>query len=103
MTSRPRPTTPFRELQELPNVGPRVAGDLLRLGITSAEQLKRRNPFRMYDDLCEKDGARHDPCLLDVFISVVEFANGKPARPWWHFTKRRKAALQRNGEGPKPH
>jgi hypothetical protein len=81
----------LKSLQRLPNVGPRTAEDLLRLGIRGAAQLRRRDPVRMYLDLCRKDGVRHDPCLLDVFISLVEFSKGAPARPWWHFTKQRKA------------
>jgi hypothetical protein len=79
------------------NVGPRVAGDLLRLGIRAPEKLKGRDPFRMYDQLCRKDGVRHDPCLLDVFMAITDFANGKPERPWWHFTARRKAAMKNRG------
>jgi hypothetical protein len=51
----------------------------------------------MYDDLCRRDGVRHDPCLIDVFISIVEFAGGAKARPWWHFTSRRKKHLQSKG------
>ena len=97
MPSLPRPISPSRALQALPNVGPSVAGDLLRLGIQSPGQLKGRDPFRMYDQICRKDGVRHDPCLIDVFISITEIANGKPARPWWHFTARRKAALKKRG------
>lgn len=35
----------------------------------------------------------HDPCLLDVFIAVVEFVNGGRARSWWEFTSERKRRL----------
>jgi hypothetical protein len=97
MPALPRPVSPGRALQELPNVGPSVAGDLLRLGITAPAQLKERDPYSMYEDICRKDGVRHDPCLIDVFISITEIANGKRARPWWHFTSRRKAAMKKRG------
>ena len=96
----PRPESsrsPLLELQVLPNVGPSVAGDLVRLGIRAPAQLKGRDPYRMYDQLCRKDGIRHDPCLIDVFISITEIARGKRAQPWWHFTARRKAALKKRG------
>jgi hypothetical protein len=100
----PRPRrdpSPSQLLQELPNVGPRTAGDLLRLGITAPAQLKGRDPYRLYDDICRKDGVRHDPCLIDVFISITEIANGKPAKPWWHFTDRRKKAMSKRGSATK--
>ena len=79
-----------RGLLELPNVGPATALDLVRLGITKPVQLARKNPDRMYETLCKLDGVRHDPCVRDVFASVVAFANGAPARPWWAYTPERK-------------
>ncbi|MCC6738425.1 MAG: helix-hairpin-helix domain-containing protein [Planctomycetia bacterium] len=97
MNRPPRPESPSRVLQQLDNVGPRVAGDLIRLGITEPEMLKGRDPFRMYADICRKDGVRHDPCLLDVFMAIVDHANGRPSQPWWHFTDRRKAELKKRG------
>ncbi|MBI5510679.1 MAG: helix-hairpin-helix domain-containing protein [Deltaproteobacteria bacterium] len=78
-------------LQTLPNVGPSIARDLLRLGITKPKQLAGRDPLHLYSKLCALDGKRHDPCLLDVFMAAVAFANGGPARPWWTFTPERKA------------
>ena len=80
-----------RGLLELPNVGPATALDLVRLGIFEPKALKKKKPERMYEALCAIDGLRHDPCLLDVFASLVAFANGAPARPWWAYTPMRKA------------
>ena len=80
-----------RLLLDLPNVGPATALDLVRLGIVEPKQLVRRDPARMYEALCKLDGVRHDPCLLDVFASLVAFVNGAPARPWWAYTPERKA------------
>jgi len=80
-----------RGLLELPNVGPATALDLTRLGIFEPKDLKRRDPDRMYESLCKTDGVRHDPCVRDVFASLVAFAGGAPARPWWHYTPERKA------------
>jgi hypothetical protein len=78
-------------LRAIPNVGPAVAGDLIRLGITRLEDMAGRDPDHMYDALYELDGRRHDPCLRDVFAAVVAYANGEEARPWWTFTPARKA------------
>ena len=82
--------TEFTELEHLPNVGPAVAGDLRRLGISEPKQLIGRDPYLMYDDLCRVTRQRHDPCVLDTFIAVVRFMGAEPARPWWKYTAERK-------------
>ena len=79
-----------RGLLELPNVGPATALDLVRLGLFDPKALKKQNADAMYAKLCKLDGVRHDPCVIDVFASLVAFANGAPARPWWHYTPERK-------------
>lgn len=80
-------------LEELPNVGPAVAGDLRLLGIEHPLQIPGRDPLALYDELCAATGERQDPCVLDVFIAVVDFMEGGTARPWWDFTEHRKRML----------
>ena len=80
-----------RRLTDLPNVGPATAADLRLLGIERPEQLVGRDPWAMYAQLCRKTGVRHDPCVIDVFLSITAFMDGGPARPWWAFTAQRKA------------
>ena len=80
-------------LEGIPNVGPAVAADLRRLGITSPGELAGRDPYAMYDDLCRLTGQRHDPCLLDTFIAAVRYMEGGPKKPWWKFTAERKREL----------
>ncbi len=82
------------QLTDLPNIGPASAADLRLLGIHAPAQLAGRCPYEMYDALCEKTGVRHDPCVMDVFISVTRFMNGEDARPWWDYTAERKQKLQ---------
>src|SRR4051794_10681999 len=77
-------------LEDIPNVGPAIAADLRRLGITSPGELPGRDPYAMYDELCRVTGQRHDPCLLDVFIAAVRFMGGGPNWPWWKYTAERK-------------
>jgi hypothetical protein len=48
----------------------------------------------MYDRLCSITGIRHDPCMLDVFMSVTSFIQGGPALSWWSFTEERKRIVQ---------
>jgi len=87
-------------LEDIPNVGPAVAGDLRQLGITTPGELSGRDPYAMYDDLCRITGQRHDPCLLDTFIAAVRFLAGEPKKPWWKYTAERKRELAtRNVEG----
>lgn len=77
---RAKRTTTDRELarlEDIPNVGPAVAGDLRQLGITEPADLPGRDPYQMYDDLCRLTGQRHDPCLLDTFIAAVRFMRGE--------------------------
>jgi hypothetical protein len=84
----------IRELEDLPNVGKAIAADLRLIGVRRPSQLPGRNPRAMYEKLCRVTGARHDPCLLDVFISVVRFMEGGPPLPWWKFTAERKRSVR---------
>jgi len=80
-------------LTHLPNVGPSLAGDLRLIGIATPAQLKGRDPYAMFEALCEATQQRHDPCVLDIFISVTRFMNGEPPAVWWQFTEERKQTL----------
>jgi len=82
------------KLTDLPNIGKASAEDLRLLGIEQPSQLVGMNPFEMYDRLCEKTAARHDPCVIDVFMSVIRFMDGDEPRPWWDYTQERKQILQ---------
>jgi len=82
-------------LESIPNVGPAIAAKLRLLGFASPSELAGQDPYEMYRSLCEQTGKRYDLCLLDVFISAVSFADGEPPKPWWKFTKQRKAELER--------
>jgi Pathogenicity locus len=88
-------------LQSIPNVGPRMAADLLKLGIQRLEDAAGRDPDEMYHELCALDAKRHDPCVLDIFAAVVSQAEGHPARPWWEFTPERKAREAREKKAGK--
>ncbi len=70
------------KLTDLPNVGKAMAEDFRQLGIHKPSQIAGMCPFEMYEMLCEKSASRHDPCVLDVFMSVTRFIAGEKARPW---------------------
>ncbi len=82
-------------LRGIPNVGPKMASALLRLGVTRLQDAAGRDPDEMYHELCAIDAKRHDPCVRDIFAAVVSYAEGGPARPWWEFTPERKAQEQK--------
>lgn len=82
----------MKELTDLPNVGPGIASALFRIGIDRPADLVGRGGFEMYQALCQVDGKRHDPCVLDVFISLDRFMAGEDPRAWWTYTAERKAS-----------
>jgi len=77
-------------LEALPNIGKAIANDLRLIGIDHPKKLIGKDPFKLYENLCVKTGKRQDPCVLDVFMSVVHFMNGGDPLPWWSFTEKRK-------------
>jgi hypothetical protein len=85
-----------KELEDLPNIGKSIAGDLKRLGINKPDDLRGRDAFTLYDKLCSITGKRQDPCVLDVFMSAISFVNGGRARSWWYFTEERKKRLNQS-------
>ncbi|MCD9085349.1 helix-hairpin-helix domain-containing protein [Stenotrophomonas sp. SY1] len=80
-------------LTDLPNVGPACEKDLRLIGIRVPAHLRGRDAYDMYAQLCLKTGVMHDPCVIDVFLSVVHFMAGEAPQPWWAFSKERKAAM----------
>ena len=80
-------------LTDLPNVGPACEKDLRLIGIRVPAHLRGRDAYDMYAQLCMKTGVVHDPCVINVFLSIVRFMAGEAPRPWWDYSKERKAAL----------
>lgn len=79
-----------KKLEDIPNIGPRIANDLRLLGIGTPQKLSGKDPVKLYRDLNRKTGQRHDPCVLDTFMAAVDFMNGGKPMPWWSFTEQRK-------------
>jgi hypothetical protein len=77
-------------LEDIPNVGPSIAGNLRQIGIHHPNELAGQAPDELYRALCTATRTRQDPCVLDVFIAAVRFMEGAPPRPWWHYTAERK-------------
>ncbi|NQD37831.1 mitomycin resistance protein [Permianibacter sp. IMCC34836] len=89
-------------LEQIPNIGPSLAEDLRLCGVSTPAELVGRNPVALYDELCRRTGVRHDPCVLDTFMSAVRFMEGAPPHPWWHYTEERKAMMQAGASSTRP-
>lgn len=79
-----------KKLTDLPNIGKAGAADLALLGIENPDDLKDQDAYEMYDRLCYLTGSRHDPCVIDVFLSVTYFIKGDEPKAWWEYTAERK-------------
>lgn len=79
--------------QDIPNVGVAIEKDFKLLGLKEPGQLIGRDPYNMYSDLCDITGKQHDPCVIDVFISAVNYMEGGEPKKWWEFTAERKRKL----------
>ncbi len=84
-----------RRLKDLVSVGPAMLRDFEMLGIRSVAQLAKRNPEKMFEELCRIKAQAIDVCCLDVFQAAVAQARDPqlPAeqRQWWYWSRRRKA------------
>jgi len=87
----------LKELQRIPGIGPSLARDLMDLGIQRVANLRRRNPERLYEQLCALRKAHQDRCVLYTFRCAVYFAstpNPDPERlKWWNWQDRKLAAV----------
>ena len=77
-------------LEELPNIGKAMADILKVVGIDHPKKLIGKEAFELYDELCDITGKRQDPCVIDIFMSVVHFMEGGEPLPWWLYTDERK-------------
>lgn len=84
-----------RRLRDLVSVGPAIAHDFELLGIYLVAQLARRNPKKLYEQLCATTGQAQDICCLDVFQAAVAQAKDPnlafEKRQWWYWSRQRKA------------
>jgi len=77
-------------LVDLPNIGRAMTGHLQLIGIDHPKKLIGKEPFELYEALCVTSGKRLDPCVIDVFMSVIHFMDSGDPLPWWSFTDERK-------------
>ena len=83
----------IKQFRDIPNVGLAIEKDFFALGLDKPIELIGKDPYQLYSDLCRITQKRHDPCVIDVFISAVRYMEGGPLKKWWEFTKERKKHL----------
>ena len=82
-------------LEDIPNIGPSIAGDLRGIGIATPQALVRQDPYALYERVNAATGQRHDPCVLDTFMAATDFMRGAEPKPWWTYTAERKRQFGR--------
>ncbi len=86
-SKRPRDT-----LQEIPGIGPNLAGHIREVGFTDASELRDQDPELMYERLCEIQGRSLDRCVLYAFRCAVYYASHDAHDPellkWWNWKDR---------------
>jgi len=85
----------LERLTDIPNIGKAMERDLLLIGIQQPADLIGRDPYQLFEHLCEVTNARHDLCVLDTFISAVRYMEGGSRKKWREFTGERKKRLGR--------
>ena len=83
-------TSEVISFQDIPNIGPKMAADFLKLGLKDPQDLKTQDAFQLYSEICRLTGKRHDPCVLDTYMAAIDFMNGASACPWYDYTAQRK-------------
>ena len=81
--------TILKELQTIPGVGKSIALDLWNLGFRSVQQLKGKDPERLYLRHCIQKGTTVDRCMLYVMRCAVYYATHTRHKPeflkWWNW------------------
>lgn len=95
--SRSKVKTPaeIRRLEDLPNIGQKLAADLRAAGVKQPQDLLSREPLPLFRDLAPIMGSRHDPCVFYTLLAVRHFLQHSEALSWWKFTAQGKEILNR--------
>jgi hypothetical protein len=79
----------LKQLETIPSVGKSIAKDMRNIGIRSVDDLKGKNPEKLYKKLCDYKAAPVDRCVLYAFRCAVYFASNTEHDPrllkWWNW------------------
>lgn len=77
------------QLEQIPGVGKKIALDMQDIGICCINDLKGKNPEKLYRKLCEHKTSPVDRCMLYVFRCAVYYASNTRDDPkllkWWNW------------------
>jgi hypothetical protein len=90
----PKKISTTTRLEDLPNIGTAIAGDLRSLGIHSPAELATHDPLTTYLRLSTPMGQRHDPCVLYTLMAAKHYLESGEALAWWKFTDAGKRLLR---------
>lgn len=85
----------LKQLQVIPGVGKSIANDLLNIGIYRVDDLKGKDPQKLFEQSNKFAGCAQDRCLLYVFKCAVYFAetpkdkNENEKLKWWNYTDKK--------------
>ena len=83
-----------QSLEDLVSVGPATLDDFDKLGIKNLKQLAKQEAHDLYEKLCAKTKARHDPCVEDVFAAAIAQAKDphlpEEQKQWAYWSRLRK-------------
>lgn len=84
----------LKDLMIIPGVGKSISNDLYNIGIKSINDLKGKDPEKLYIKSNKHAGVVQDRCLLYVFRCAVYFAetDSKKLKPeklkWWNWKEK---------------
>jgi|SRR5690606_15057953 len=84
-----------KNLMQIPGVGKSIARDLYNIGITKVEDLKQKNPEKLFEKSNKFVGCVQDRCLLYVFRCAVYFAEtnieeqDEHLLKWWNWKEKK--------------
>lgn len=77
------------DLITVPNIGENTKQDLIKIGISSVEDLIGKDPEELYLKDCQVKGYQEDRCQLYVFRSAVYYAehstHDSEKLKWWYW------------------
>jgi hypothetical protein len=86
-----KPIKKLQNLQKIPGVGESIAQDFLDIGIKRISCLKGKDPEKLYQKICDKQGTKVDRCMLYVCREAVYFAETPKNKrnpqklKWWNW------------------
>jgi len=80
----------IKEFQKIPSVGKSISEDLWNMGFRSPEDLKDKDPDKLYDQLNKLVETKTDRCMLYTFRCIVYFVSNTRHDPkklkWWNWS-----------------